>query len=296
MTYTATAPLGKSLLMQLRDLFHKESLRWGCMFDIFMFAGPRAMEVLRLKVSHCAIPVEDIEMTWIDGDCELYEVRKGIGHRYEARNDLLVYTTKQDRGNRRTSRSVALAPILRKSIEAYLNSAEKPILPDDYMFPGRKGHLKYQTAIDKLRQHCKKLKITEAAIGGQIGFHMVRKTFSLSLYQNLGSTYEAAMKVKRELGHSNVETTYRYIGIKIDEGASDAIRTGAIYDVNLVDRIMGREPSLVGWGNLYDIFESSGALDMQLASWLRTFSTDEFDVQRTVEWMKNKKQKTEFLW
>lgn len=296
MTYTATAPLGKSLLMQLRDLFHKDSVRWGCMFDIFMFSGARAMECLALKVSHCAIPVEDIEMTWVDGDCKLYEVKKGIGHRYEAREDILIYTTKQDRGNRRTVRNVAMAPITKRSLEAYLNSFEKPILPDDWLFPGQETHLQYQTALDKLKLNCKKLKITEATIGGLIGFHMIRKAFSLALYQTLGSNYEAAMKVRRELGHKNIETTYKYIGIDISEGASEAIRTGAIYDVKLVDRIIGKEAALVGWSTFYDIFESSGALDVQLASWLRIYSTDEADVQRTIEWMKNKKQKIEYLW
>ena len=50
MTYTATAPLGKTLLMQLRDLFHKDGVRWGCMFDIFMFSGVRDMEGLALMV------------------------------------------------------------------------------------------------------------------------------------------------------------------------------------------------------------------------------------------------------
>lgn len=296
MTYTATAPLGKTLLMQLRDLFHKDSVRWGCMFDIFMFSGVRAMEGLALKVSHVAIPVEDIEMTWIDGDCALYEIRKGVGHRYEAREDILVYTTKQNIGARKATRNVAMAPITKRSVEAYLNSFEKPIGPDDWMFPGQETHLQYQTALDKLRLNCKKLKITEAVIGGRIGFHMIRKAFSLALYQTLGSTYEAAMKVRRELGHANVETTYRYIGIKIDEGASDAIRTGSIYDVKLVDRILGKESALISWSTLYDIFDSSGALDVQLASWLRNYSQDEADVQRTIEWMKNKKQKIEYLW
>ncbi len=296
MTYTATAPIGKSLLMQLRELFHKDSMRWGCMFDIFMFSGARALECLQLKVSHVAIPVEDIEMTWVDGDCALYEVKKGIGHRYEAREDILIYTTKQDRGNRRSTRSVAMGPIPKKSIEAYLNSFERPIGPDDWLFPGQETHLQYQTALDKLRLNCKKLKITEAVIGGRIGFHMIRKAFSLALYQTLGSTYEAAMKVRRELGHTNVETTYRYIGIKIDEGASEVIRTGSIYDVKLVDRIIGKESALISWSTLYDIFESSGALDIQLASWLRTYSQDEGDIQRTIEWMKSKKQKIEYLW
>lgn len=294
--YTSTAPLSKGLVQNLRDSFHKEGSKWGCLFDIFMFAGPRALEVLRMKVSQCASPVRTIEKTWTDITCRFMEYKTAVGYEYEAKENLLLYTTKQDRKTRRTKRTPPISPILKQSIERYLNGIERPVNPDDYMFPGRVGHLSYESLDRMLEKHCSKLGIDETVISGQIGWHMIRKSFALALYHHFGSNLNAALKVAKELGHRRVETTYAYIGIKIEDGTEDAIRSGAMYDVGLVDRINGREPALLSWSNLYDVFESSGALDQLMSSWLRTLTNDDADIERTLDWMKNKKQKVEFVW
>jgi hypothetical protein len=57
-----------------------------------------------------------------------------------------------------------------------------------------------------------------------------------------------------------------------------------------------RFDSIITHDNFLATPNSSGALDVQLASWLRNYSQDEADVQRTIEWMKSKKQKVDYLW
>jgi integrase len=293
MIYTATAPIAKGLLSELRTKFHQD-VKYGALFDIFMFCGPRAMEVLRLKVSHVAIPVSKFEWEYVDNTCKWGETKWGHKYQYEVRDNILLYTTKQDRGNKRTKRTPPINPLLKASLGKYLDGTLQG--PDDYLFIGNNGNpLSYEAINRRLEKYCAELRIDDTVLGGQIGYHMIRKAFAVSLFQHFGGGLTAAIKVQREFGHSNLLTTYRYLGVNIEEDVHEAIKTGAMYNVTLVDRIQGREASLVGWQNLYTIFENSGVLDLQMTNWLRTFTSDEADIDRTLQWMKSHNQKIDFL-
>lgn len=292
--YTSTAPIARGLLNDLRTLFHKDS-KYGCLFDIFTYCGPRANEVLKLRVAHVATPTSKEPCEYVDGTCKWGEVKSGFRYTYQSKDNLLIYTTKQDRGARRTKRKPPINPILKASIEKYLNGSM--LGPDDYLFPSRTGdtHLSYEAINRRLEKACDKLQIDSTVLGGQIGYHMIRKAFAVALFQHFGGGLAAALKIQKEFGHANLLTTYRYLGVNLEEDVHEAIATGAMYNVTLVDRIQGREAALVGWLNLYTIFESSGVLDLQMTNWLRTFSSDEADIDRTLQWMKNYNKKIDFL-
>lgn len=293
MIYTSTAPIAKGLLNELRTKFHQE-VKYGALFDIFMFCGPRAMEVLRLKVSHVAIPLSKIDWEYVDGTCRWGETKKGFKYEYQIRDNITIFTTKQDRGGKRTKRNPPINPLLKQSLGKYLDGSI--LNPDDLLFPGNSGKgLSYEAINRRLEKYCAELRIDDTVLGGQIGFHMIRKAFAVALFQHFGGGLLAAIKVQKEFNHSNLLTTYRYLGVKLDEDVHEAIATGAMYNVTLVDRIQGREAALVGWQNLYTIFENSGVLDLQMTNWLRTFTSDEKDIDRTLQWMKSHNQKVDFL-
>ena len=293
MIYTSTAPIAKGLLNELRTKFHQE-VKYGALFDIFMFCGPRANEVLKLQVGHVAIPLSKFEWEYVDGTCKWGETKKGFKYEYQIRDNILFYTTKQDRNGRRTKRTPPINPLLKASLGKYLDGSI--LNPDDLLFPGNSGNgLSYEAINRRLEKYCAELRIDETVLGGQIGFHMIRKAFAVSLFQHFGGGLLAAIKVQKEFGHTNLLTTYRYLGVRLDEDVHDAIRTGEMYNVTLVDRIQGREAALVGWQNLYTIFENSGVLDLQMTNWLRTFTSDEKDIDRTLQWMKSHNQKIDFL-
>jgi len=293
MIYTSTAPIAKGLLNELRTKFHQE-VKYGALFDIFMFCGPRANEVLKLQVAHVATPLSKIDWEYVDGTCRWGETKKGFKYEYQIRDNILFYTTKQDRNGRRTKRTPPINPLLKASLGKYLDGSI--LNPDDLLFPGNSGKmLSYEAINRRLEKYCAELRIDETVLGGQIGFHMIRKAFAVALFQHFGGGLLAAIKVQKEFGHKNLLTTYRYLGVRLDEDVHDAIRTGEMYNVTLVDRIQGREAALVGWQNLYTIFENSGVLDLQMTNWLRTFTSDEKDIDRTLQWMKSHNQKIDFL-
>ena len=116
------------------------------------------------------------------------------------------------RRRRRTrAREVVLGPVLKASLQTYLDMLypDGPV-PGDYLFMGRQvAHAGGRKPISRVRAY-QIIRAAASARGlrGRIGTHSLRKTFAAALFEKSGHNLLA---VQKSLGHRSVMTTSHYL-------------------------------------------------------------------------------------
>ena len=96
---------------------------------------------------------------------------------------------------------------------------------DEPLFPSRKqlGEQQLQAMTRKGAHSVLKVAFEAAGLNGKLATHTLRKSFAQRVYKQTGDIY----MVQELLGHQNVQTTQRYLGVDYDK-ARDAVEAMAL--------------------------------------------------------------------
>ncbi len=103
----------------------------------------------------------------------------------------------------------------REAVDQYMRSGDRR--PGDFLFPSRHGPDRPLST----RQHARLVSTWIAAIGrdpAYCGTHSLRRTKATLIYRRTGTL----RAVQLLLGHRKIESTVRYLGIKVDDALAIA--------------------------------------------------------------------------
>ena len=106
------------------------------------------------------------------------------------------------------SRTVPVHPVLQAAVQRYIYSRypDKIPVPDDHLFPSRKG---LNRPISAVQAHAVIADAAKAAGNlARVATHSLRKTFARAVYDGTGHDI---ILVQKALGHSSVLTTASYL-------------------------------------------------------------------------------------
>ena len=136
-----------------------------------------------------------------------------VGDVYQNRKPVtdLLYNKSIVKGGE-VSRSVPVNADGRRSIDALVNWHRRhygnPIAPKRPLFPSR--HKSGTVPMHRQTAHAiLKTAFIEAGLNGHIATHSLRKSFAQRLYDKTGDIY----MVQELLGHKNISTTQKYLGV-----------------------------------------------------------------------------------
>lgn len=189
-----TRPLSEMEIGKISQAFNgKYEVRNRCMFILGIKTGMRISELLSLNVA------------------DVWEKGRPLD---------IINLQKQQVKGKKESRSIPLNTDAKNAIQELVNwlSSQGEVVDSTSLFPSQVGG----NRISRVQAH-RILKQTYEAAGltGKLATHSMRKTFGTRIYQ----VTKDIMTTKELLGHANVNTTQRYIGVGMDtlQAAVDAI-------------------------------------------------------------------------
>ena len=187
-------PLTETEIQKVSQTFNgKYEVRDGCMFILGIKTGMRISELLSLNVG------------------DVFEKGRPV--------DILNLRKQQVKG-KKEARSIPLNTAAKDAIQELVSwlSWNGGITEDMPLFPSQKGG-KRMTRIQGHR--ILKRAYEKAGLTGKVTTHSLRKSFGTRVY----TATKDIMVTKELLGHANVNTTQKYIGVGMDtlRAAVDAI-------------------------------------------------------------------------
>ena len=107
---------------------------------------------------------------------------------------------------REYKRDVVIPKKVKKEVDKYIEDKD----PNEFIFKSRQGYNRPISSTQAYR--ILNNAAEEAGIKVNIGTHSLRKSFAYHLYKKTDIVY-----VQNVLGHSDISTTKRYLGIDLDE-------------------------------------------------------------------------------
>jgi len=125
-----------------------------------------------------------------------------------------VYVARRNMKGKKEGRSVILHPEAKKALEVWIKELWSMGYNSHnfYVFQSRKGGNKPITRVQAWR--ILNTAAQENELAGHIGTHSMRKTFAGKIYDRLGHDI---YRTKEALGHSNINTTVKYLSFKQEE-------------------------------------------------------------------------------
>lgn len=124
---------------------------------------------------------------------------------------------KKTMNSHKTNRHIYLNDTVKKSVSLYLQNF-KDVKLEDYMFQNKSTNSNGQNKSMSTQAVDYFLAKFDERSGLNLGItsHSLRRTWAWNYYINAGSTHDALLEIQIILGHTDILTTMRYIGITKD--------------------------------------------------------------------------------